>query len=131
MDKDYKEVNHYQLAASQQRRKAEKDTQYNDRSKKRLSNIISTKMKTSFIGAISACEKHFGFLWGHDKNDEDLSENERAMKEIWEDIRAQILDNGNNQLRAVINEMGNYSIHWDRYSLDFPIQLTQENKENE
>lgn len=88
-------------------------------------------MKTSFIGAISACESHFGFLWGHDKNEKDLNENERAMKETWEGIRAQILDNGNNQLRAVINEMGNYSIHWDRYSLDFPIQPTEENKENE
>ena len=29
---------------------------YKEKSKKRLSNIISTKIKTSFIGAISSCE---------------------------------------------------------------------------
>ena len=44
------------------------------------------------------------------------------MKEIWENVRASILDNGNTQLRATINELNNYSINWERYKLEIPVK---------
>ncbi len=127
MDSKDDRLNHYQLVAAQQKQRDIRENKYKDKSKKRLSNIISTKIKTSFIGAISSCENNFGFLWGHGKADEDLSENEEAMKEIWETVRAAILDNGNTQLRASLNEISNYSINWDRYKLDLPITKDKEN----
>jgi hypothetical protein len=129
---DYKNtegLSHYQIVAAQQKQREIKENKYKDKSKKRLSNIISTKIKTSFIGAISCCEEHFGFLWGHGKEDVELDENELAMKEIWENVRAQILDNGNTQLRASINEISNYTINWDRYHMELPVK-DPDSKEN-
>lgn len=119
---DDKKISHYQIVATKQRQKEAKDQQYREKSKKRLGTIIGTKIKTSFIGAISSCENNFGFLWGHGKNEEELTEEEISMKEIWEEIRTEILDNGNTQLRAASNEIGNYSITWDRYSIGLNLK---------
>jgi hypothetical protein len=124
-------LSHYQMAMAHRKQKELKDNKYKDKSKKRLSNILSTKIKTSFIGSISACENNLGFLWGHGKDESELTENELAMKEIWENIRAKILDNGNSQLRAAINELNHYSISWDRYQLDISIQEKEGNEETE
>ena len=125
-DRKNEGLSHYQLVAAQEKQRKIKENRYKEKSKKRLSNIISTKIKTSFIGAISSCEEHFGFLWGHGKNENELDENELAMREIWENVRAGILDNGNTQLRATMNEMNNYSITWERYHVDLPIRNTEE-----
>lgn len=131
MEEKKTELSHYQLLAARQKQKEESKNKYMEKSKKRLSNIVSTKVKTSFIGAISACENHFGVLWGHGKNDEELDENEIAMREVWEDVRAQILDNGNTQLRAAMNEIDDYTITWNRYSMSIPVKNEEpDNKEN-
>lgn len=122
MEEKKPELSHYQLLAASQKKKEENKDRYMQKSKKRLSNIITTKVKTSFIGSISACENHFGILWGHGKNDEELDDNEIAMREIWEDVRAQILDNGNTQLRAAMNEIEDYTISWNRYSIKMPVK---------
>tara|TARA_R100000315_G_C5234280_1_gene145531 strand:+ start:253 stop:645 length:393 start_codon:yes stop_codon:yes gene_type:complete len=126
MEHNENKLSHYQLAASQQKKREAKEIKYKDKSKKRLSNIVNTKIKTSFIGAISSCEKNFGFLWGHGKDDDDLNEQELEMKEIWEEVRTEILDNGNTQLRAAMNEIDNYSINWERYSLGINIDKNKE-----
>ena len=119
-------ISHYKLAANNQRQKAAKEKKYKDSSKKRLSNIVSTKIKTSFIGAISSCEKNFGFLWGHGKDDPELTKQELEMKELWEEVRTEILDNGNTQLRAASNEIDNYSISWERYNLGINVEKDKE-----
>jgi hypothetical protein len=121
MEDDKNKISHYQIVANRQRQKEAKDAKYRDKSKKRLSNIITTKIKTSFIGAISSCEKNFGFLWGHGKDEDSLTEEEISMRELWEEIRTEILDNGNTQLRAATNEIENYSINWERYSINLNI----------
>ena len=54
-----------------------------------------------------------------------------AMREVWEDVRAQILDNGNAQLRAAMNEIDDYTITWNRYSMSIPVKNEElDNKEN-
>jgi len=131
MEEKKTELSHYQLIAARQKQREENKNKYSDKSKKRLSSIVGTKIKTSFIGAISACENHFGVLWGHGKNDEELDDNEIAMKEIWEDVRAQILDNGNTQLRATMNEIEDYTITWNRHSIKMTVKnQDSDNKEN-
>lgn len=128
MDKsdELKPLSHWQLQAAHKKQKEAKEKKYSDRSKKRLSTIITKKIKTSFIGSIAAVEDGMGFLWGHDKKDSELTDDERAMKEIWEVVRAQILDNGNGQLRGAINELNNNSVHWDRYHVDIPVDNPDE-----
>lgn len=126
MEDNQSKMSHYKLAANNQKKRTEQEKKYKDRSKKRLSNIISTKIKTSFIGAISSCEKNLGFLWGHGKDDENLTEDELSMREIWDEIRTEILDNGNTQLRAATNEIDNYSVNWERYNLGININKDKE-----
>lgn len=100
---------------------------YQQDSKKRLEKIIETKNKTSFIGAISAFEELFGFLWGNQNNE--MTEQQQEIisvlaeagyteiffKELWEQARTQVLNNGNNQARALKNELAQYTINWDKY----------------
>ena len=126
MEDSKSKISHYKLTASNQKKRSEQEQKYKDRSKKRLSNIISTKIKTSFIGAISSCENNLGFLWGHGKDEENLTEKELSMKEIWDEIRTEILDNGNTQLRAATNEIDNYSVNWERYNIGININTDKE-----
>ena len=51
------------------------------------------------------------------------------MRDVWEDVRAQILDNGNSQLRAAMNEISDYTISWDRHRIDITVQEEPEKKE--
>src|SRR5687767_13493781 len=85
--------------AAQQATKAN----YAEESRKRLDKIISTKMNTTFIGALSSFEKNFGFLWGQGKKDADRTDEEKQLNQIWQNIRTEVLNNGNNQLRALKN----------------------------
>jgi len=126
MEESQSKISHYKLAANNQKQRESQERKYKERSKKRLSNIIGTKIKTSFIGAISSCEKNFGFLWGHGKDDSELTDKEIEMKEIWEEIRTEILDNGNTQLRAATNEIDNYSIRWERHSIGITFNKDKE-----
>lgn len=78
--------------------------------KERLKRSISTKMRTAFIGALSQFEQFFGTIWGHNKPEEILTINQLEMKKRWEQVRNNILNNGNNQLRAAEAELETYDI---------------------
>lgn len=106
-------------------------TIYREKSRKRLSTILEKKMKTSFIGALSQFEQYFGRLWGHGKQEEELTDNELKFRKVWEDTRTAILNNGNNQLRAVQNEISEYSISWNRHKLNIPIGGNSHEKSDE
>lgn len=68
-------------------------------------NILTKRFQTTMIGALFQFEESFGYLWGQDKDDEDLTENEKKFRFKWEDARNQILNNGNSQLRKCISDI--------------------------
>jgi len=116
---------------------------YQQDSKKRLEKIIETKNKTSFIGAISAFEELFGFLWGC-KNNEITPEQQEILnvlneagfteiyfKELWEQARTQVLNNGNTQARALKNELSQYTINWERYQTILKVENIKKEDCNE
>ncbi len=115
------------------KKKMQEDNQqrYLDESKKRLAKIVETKLKTAFIGALSHFEEEFGFLWGHEQQG-DLTEEQEFMREIWERTRTAVLNNGNNQIRAVKSEVANHSIEWQRYRMELPVKPmdSKEDQEN-
>lgn len=86
-------------------------------SRQRLLTILRKKLKTSFIGSIAEFEKFFGALWGHGKLPEELTQQERGFRDLWEECRTEVLDNGNDQIRAVEDEISQYSIMWNRHKL--------------
>lgn len=102
-----------------------RETRYKDSSKDRFKKIATTKVKTTMIGALSAIEKKLGFLWGLNDEGEDtgktLSPEETHLKEIYDELRSEVLDIGNNQIRNLATELEQYEVSWNRYHMTLPV----------
>jgi hypothetical protein len=94
-------------AANRIEEEAKRNHERNSRT--RLQRITTTKMRTAFIGALSAVEQSFGELWRHSK-----SVDSERWRQVWETCRGLILNNGNTQLRAVESELLQYTVSWNR-----------------
>ena len=101
--------------------KSDKSAKYKEVSKERLLKISKKKIQTTMIGALSTLEKGFGFLWGH-KSSEPLTPEQEHLKEIYDEVRSEILDRGNNQARNLEAEFANYDINWLRYQITLPVK---------
>jgi hypothetical protein len=126
-----KMVTNLQLQALKKQFKETQNQRYLEQSKERLNKIISTKMRTSFIGALDTFEKNFGHLWGYNNETKETKPRgfeEERFYELWQLVRTQVLDKGNNQLRAAQSEISNHIVSWQRYHVDFI--MTPENPEN-
>lgn len=141
MEPSYEEL--VKLAAKKKELVEASKQQYLANSQKRLVKIADTKFKTAFIGALSEFEKLFGFLWGYKQSGvsytneqtairnllSELGANEAFWNNLWQESRKRILDNGNNQIRALQNEIELYTVSWNRYRMVLPVLSPQE-KEN-
>jgi transcription termination factor Rho len=99
-----------------------KKAKYKIDSKERLKKISRKKIQTTMIGALDTIEKHLGFLW------EDDSRQSKQLRDIYETVRQEILDRGNDQIRNLDSEINQYDVEWLRYHLTLPIKRrTQDN----
>lgn len=81
--------------------------------------ILTKRFQTTMIGSLFEFEKTFGYLWGHDKEESELTDKELDFLDRWDSVRNQILNNGNNQLRKAIADLSknngnikyNYKFH--------------------
>lgn len=71
--------------------------------KQDIIRTIEKRMQTIMIGSLAKFEENFGHLW----NDETLKDSDKFW-ELWEQARNQILNNGNNQLRCAVDELGDF-----------------------
>lgn len=110
--------------------KVNKEKKYKEDSRNRLLKISAKKIQTTMIGALSSIENHFGFLWNHDDGDENLSSESQHMKQLYEDVRSEILDKGNNQIRNLEAELSQYDVEWLRYQMTLPV-IPRSSKEGE
>ena len=117
--------------------KSDKANKSKEVSKERLLKISKKKIQTTMIGALSTVEKHFGFLWGHESS-EPLTPEQEHLKEIYNEVRSEILDRGNNQARNLETEFAAYDINWLRYKITLPVKTISpqgedngESKENQ
>ena len=115
------EDNYEELIRQSDKFKSDKEQRYKDVSKDRLLKIAKKKIQTTMIGALSSLEKHYGFLWGQDQEGE-LTPEQQHMKDLYEEIRSEILDKGNNQIRNLETEFNYYDITWLRYQMMIPIK---------
>ena len=124
------------LVRKSEKYKTDKTNKNKEMSKDRLLKISKKKIQTTMIGALSTVEKHFGFLWGHE-NPDALTPEQEHMKELYDLVRSEILDRGNNQGRNLETEFMNYDITWLRYKITLPVkplstlQGDESNGENE
>ncbi len=102
--KDYKEV---------------RENKYKTDSRDRLSKILKKKIQTTMIGALSSIEENLGFLW--ESEDGSLTDQQKAMKELYNKIRSEILDKGNNQARNIDAELAQYDIEWLKFNIKIPV----------
>jgi hypothetical protein len=121
------EYDYDDLIRSSRKYKTDKEKQYNDSSKERLGSIAKKKIETTMIGALSSVENHFGFLWGHNSGEE-LTPEQQHLKSIFDEIRSEILDKGNNQIRNLESELSYYEVKWLRYQMNLPL-VPMESKE--
>lgn len=99
----------------------QKQEAYQRDSRNRLRNNASKKVRTTFIGAIDSFEKKFGEIWGHNKDITLLTEEQKIWREVWEEVRKEVLDKGNNQLRALCMEIDDYQVEWDKNFTNLPV----------
>jgi len=105
---------------------------YEAHSKSTLKRHIETKFRTTMIGALSRFEKVFGDLWGHGLKEGELTEEQKIYREKWQLARTEILNNGNNQMRAALSEVDNNTIKYNKNQYNFFIKKdNQELTENE
>jgi hypothetical protein len=116
-DKD----DYYELKAISDKNKQRNEDRYREVSKKKLMDSVATKMRTIMIGALAKMEAEMGYLWG-DNHDKPLSKFEQDMQVRWQNIRNHILDLGNNNIRAVEQELAQYNMTWERYKTDLIIR---------
>jgi hypothetical protein len=90
----------------------QKKTRYKKDSKDRLKKIAHKKIQTTMIGALDSVEKHLGFLW----------EDDNKMRAIYEIVRQEILDRGNDQIRNLDSELEQYDVEWLRYNMVLKVQ---------
>lgn len=68
--------------------------------KQQLLYNIDKRFKTTMIGSLAHFEKGFSHLW--QEGDEDRK---RYYYELWQDIRDEVLNNGNHQARSATKEL--------------------------
>jgi len=92
-----------------------------DASHDALLKYAKKKIQTTMIGSLSDVESFFGFLWGFGTSDLELTEEQKHMKSIYEEVRAKILDRGNTQIRDLELEFINYEISRKKYYIKLPV----------
>jgi len=99
-------------------------------SKDALFKSCKKKVQTTMIGALDTIEKQLGFLWGFDGQDV-LTEEQKQLKEIYDEVRANILDRGNTQIRNLEAEFANYDVSRKMYQINIPVVPESNNQEGE
>lgn len=114
--------NHNELRAVKEAARKVNQERSELHSKKQLMNNLQKKIKTTMIGALSSFEAGFGNLWGHGLPTEELTETQKENRELWEEVRTEVLNKGNNQLRAAMDEIAQYTLQWNRFSMDLVVK---------
>lgn len=86
---------------------------------------VETRLKTIMIGSISRIEKSFGYLWNH--GDDPTTTTQELFADKWEDLRLDLLNHGNNQIRATINDLENFFDKQNEYNYNYNFILKNKN----
>lgn len=78
-------------------------------SRNKLGLEVGKRVTTAFIYSIAEMEKDFADIFMD--NDEELASPEE-YRERFQKWRKKILDNGNNQLRKLLDELVKYDVTW-------------------
>lgn len=96
----------------------------------RLRFYVEKRIKTTMIGSLARIEESLGYLWGHKKEEfEPLTNQEQEFLDIWEYLRNDILNYGNEQIRNVKEDFYKYGgVFKNQYYYRFPIIKEEDKK---
>lgn len=86
-----------------------------------LKSAIKTRIKTTMVGAIDSVEKILGFLLYLNEQRE-LTPEESELKELFFELRKDILDKGNNQIRQIDEDLAKFDITRKIYHITLPVK---------
>jgi len=90
---------------------------------KQLIENMYKKFQTTMIGSLARFEKVFGYLWENESKEAD------KFLDMWEYTRNSILNNGNKQARAAIEDLVAYLNHGKaRMNTKFNYKIYFDNK---
>lgn len=93
-----------------------------------LLNRVYKHFQTTMIGALARFEENFGYLWENNHREQEKFDN------LWEDTRNSILNNGNKQARAALDDIGNFFTSSNsvkrKYHYKFYLDNNQNNENN-
>jgi hypothetical protein len=78
-------------------------------------SVLTKRFQTTMIGALHEFEKAFGYLWGINKSEDQLTDSELDFEDRWILVRNQILNNGNHQLRKCLADLDSIKYHYKLY----------------
>ena len=79
-----------------------------ENARNKLKMVATKRMQTTMNGAIASIEQVFDHLWGQIKDN--LTPEEEKLDELYEQLRNEILDKGNNQLRLLMSDLDGYEV---------------------
>lgn len=71
-----------------------------------LPSSNNVTIRTFMIGTIDLFEQYFGEVWGHDKEENDITDEEEEFYEKFLELRERILDLGNQAIGVSYNKKG-------------------------
>lgn len=92
-----------------------KEEIYKRQCKQKLLSTVSKRINTTMIGALSSIEKHLGYLWG-ESEDGELTPEQQEFERLYEELRTEILDKGNSQIRQLESDLNLYEVEQVRYN---------------
>lgn len=100
-----------------------------NREEEDILNAMETRFKTLMIGSLSRFEKSFGYLWRH--GDEPTTNSESLFRDKWEDLRTDLLNHGNNQIRLAMEELYDYFRLLNKYRYSYKFTITDKQNRNQ
>lgn len=90
-----------------------------------MDNIIENmekRFQTLMIGAISRFENSFGYLWNH--GDEPKTDNQYLFRDKWENLRQDLLNHGNFQIRQAVKDLEKH-FHASKYKYQYNFKFNK------
>ena len=98
--------------------------------KSRLREFLRKRMTTMLVGSIERIEKSMGQNWGHGLSDKECTDGEYDERAIWNCLRKELFDWGNQQIRNMEKGLEDYIVEMRRYKIEFKNNGQNDNQGN-
>jgi hypothetical protein len=88
--------------------------------KDKLQGLIIKSIKTTMVGAVASIEEKLGDLWGQNKKGTP-TESEQRLYETFMELRKEILDKGNTQIRNIKQLIDGYTVEFSGFQMTLPV----------